>query len=86
MKTLYYFFKAQIYELLTGVFTVISILIVNYLKWSYVFSVLAVLLSTSIIVYLKVRDKSFYFISLKRRKQKDEWFGSGEFDYSREVD
>lgn len=84
IKTPLYFLIAQKYELLAGFSAIISILIINYLEWSYIFSILVVFVSMLIIVGLKVRDKSFYFISLKRRKQKDEWIGSGYLDYKRE--
>jgi len=86
IRTLYYFVLKQKYELLTCIFAIASLIVINCFKLSYIWSIIIVFISTFIIIYLRVRDKSFYFISLRRRKQKDEWIGSGDFNYSRNND
>ena len=86
VKTFYYFVKKQKYELLTCFFAIASLIAINCFKWSYLWSIMIVFISTLTIIYLRIRDKLFYFISLRRRKQKDEWIGSGDFNYTRNED
>lgn len=48
-----------------------------------IFSLLITLISVSLIVYLRLREKDFYFVALTRRQDKDDWIGRGNFEYRR---
>lgn len=85
-----YFLKSYKYDLITAVLALILLLIsdvIPYFKANQsVTSVLRgviILLSAFIVIYLRSRDKDFYFISLTQRKHKDDWMGKGNFEYER---
>lgn len=79
MKEIYYFLSSNKFEIITAVIAVLLIIASK----SIVISILIVFISLLTILFLRTKDKPFFFISLKRRKQKDDWIGSGIFDYNR---
>jgi hypothetical protein len=45
---------------------------------------IAISLATMVVlIYSKTRERDFYFISLKRNKDKEDWIGDGTFQYER---
>lgn len=48
-----------------------------------IFGILIPFILLTIVIYSKIKDKPFYFISLTDRKEKDDWIGRGQFEYSR---
>ncbi|OGC25405.1 hypothetical protein A2291_00680 [candidate division WOR-1 bacterium RIFOXYB2_FULL_42_35] len=87
MKTRLWFFVKKYYkEMLAALFAIVSIIIAYFYKDRPIYlwgSILIVFFSLLIYIYLKRKEKDFYFIELINRKDKDEWIGRGEFDYDR---
>lgn len=50
------------------------------------YSILVVLTFSIINIYLRTRERDFYFIPLRGRKEKDDWAGEGKFDYDKVND
>lgn len=46
-------------------------------------STVIILISLFVILYLRLRGRDFYFIPLDNPKDKDDWIGNGQFEYSR---
>lgn len=83
MKRTYYFFKNYKYDFIPTFFLISSAIVGYYIRSSLFLSIAVIIISLIIIIFLRLRDKSFYFIPLTSRKDKDEWIGKGEFEYSR---
>lgn len=85
MRSSYYQIKKFKFDILSTVLT-LTLAMVAYMFWQ---KQLTVLLATILIVtiflllviYLRVRNKDFYFIPFTRRADKDDWIGSGIFEY-----
>lgn len=85
MRRILYQLKNFKFDILTTFSTTI-LAVIAYMFWQ---KQLTVLLSTIlfvvifliVVIYLQVKDKDFYFISLTRREDKDDWIGSGIFEY-----
>lgn len=82
IKTFYFWFLAQKYEIVTCIFAILSIIIIHVFKWPYIWPIMISFLSAATIIYLHVREKPFHYISLQQRKHKDDWIGDGTFEYS----
>ena len=87
MKSILYAFKHFKFDILTS-FSTIGLVLLAFLLWQnqltlMVTSVLMVTIFLLIIIYLKVKEKDFYFISLTKREDKEDWIGDGKFEYSR---
>jgi len=83
-----YFLREYIYELLTTIFTLISTIFTSLLynnqpKVQFFLALVIIFVSLITIIYLRMKEKDFYFISFKNRKHKDDWIGRGVFEYSR---
>jgi len=48
-----------------------------------ILSLIITILSFSLIVYLRLKEKDFYFTALTKREDKDDWLGRGTFEYRR---
>lgn len=87
MKRICYFFKSYKFDFVTSIFLIASIFGGYYFRQSqqvlFYISISIILISLLIIIYLRVKDRSFYFIPLTNRKDGDEWIGKGVFKYSR---
>lgn len=89
MRTLY-FLKNIKYDVLTTLIALVLLYISsvdpyfsNKKEISNVIQAVIILVSAVVLIYLRVRDKDFYFIPLTSRKDKDDWIGKGAFDYDR---
>lgn len=87
MKRIFYFLKEYKYDFLVALLTV-AIVIVAFIFFEDRFDILLVssaviILFLAVVIYLHSKDKDFYFISLTKRENKDNWIGKGNFDYSR---
>ena len=87
MKSILYSFKHFKFDILTTLST-IGLLYLAFLLWQNQLTLMlaSVLMATIffvIVIYLKVKEKDFYFISLTRREDKEDWIGDGKFEYSR---
>ena len=87
MKRTYYFLKNYKYDFIASFFLIGSIIVGYYFHYNqeipFYVSIGFIIISLVVIIYLRVRDRSFYFIPFTSRKDKDEWIGKGEFEYSR---
>ncbi len=45
-------------------------------------SIFVIFISLLVIIYLRLRDKDFYYLALKSRSEKRDWIGEGNFDFS----
>lgn len=52
-------------------------------KLLLIWSLVVTFLSLGVIIYTRVKEKDFYFISLGNRKHREDWMGIGTFDYVR---
>lgn len=87
MLTISYFLRENKAELITAIFAALGyIASYTYFKdpgLSFFWSMIITLAAIIVIVYSKTRDKDFYFVSLFRRIQKEEWIGEGTFEYDK---
>jgi len=79
MRTVCYFMKSNIYEILASV---VAVVLVIYSKYQAI-SFLIIIIYLIVLIYLKTRENPFYFISFLRRAHKDKWIGRGNFEYNR---
>ncbi len=85
VKSIYYKIKNYQYDLLSVVIAVI----LNVINFQYytdpknrlVISVVIISLSLIAVIYFRVKDKDFYYISFKNRGSKDDWIGDGRFEF-----
>lgn len=80
MKRIFYFGKKYKYDILATIFALILFSIASQ-QASFFGSIIVILFYLIIIIFLRFREKDFYFIPLTQRKDKDGWIGMGEFDY-----
>lgn len=93
-----YFLKSHVSDLITSSIALIGLFLISvlipcvapyfpYIRDSQIISnilqAVIILISAVIVIYLRLREKKFYFISLTRREHKDDWIGKGGFDYER---
>lgn len=72
-------------------FTALSALILYVITYSFTddpkqllyVSIFITLASLVVIVYTRMRERNFYFVSLQHREHRDDWIGVGSFDYDR---
>lgn len=87
MKNLTFFVRNYKYDLLTALFAsilyIISFRFATNQNMVLLLSLLITILSASIIVFVRLRDKDFYDISFTKPEHKNDWIGEGIFDYSR---
>lgn len=86
-KDIYYFVRNYKFDFWTSIFAFISILITfifsSNANLRMIISFIIIVISLIAIIYLRSRDKEFYFIGLKNRKDKDNWIGKGDFQFER---
>lgn len=87
MKSILYTFKHFKFDILTTL-SAIGLALLAFLLWQnqltlMLASVLMATIFLIIIIYLKVKEKNFYFISLTKREDKEDWIGDGKFEYLR---
>jgi len=85
LKRIYFFGKSYVYEIITAVagaaLAIIAVLSSSNLKLGLFLSIGVVFVSTIIIIFLKTREKAFYFLGMHRAKDRDDWIGSGDFEF-----
>jgi hypothetical protein len=87
---IWYWTKNNLKELLGTLLSICSVLASIYFKDLIKEQPVYLLIPLSIpiillvlLVYFKTREKEFYHIELKNRKDKDDWIGEGTFEYDR---
>jgi len=82
-----YFLRKNKLEFFTLVFAVIGYIISYiFLKapgLSFLLSIVVTFLANLVIIYSKIREKDFYFISLQKDSDREDWIGDGLFQYER---
>lgn len=83
----YYLLRNYKFDLLTAVFAVLSYFVsyrfASDQKTILLLTLFITLISVSLIIYLRLREKDFYFVGLAKRQDKDDWIGRGNFEYRR---
>lgn len=82
-----YFLRRHKIELITFITAIVGYLI------SYIFvkrpdltlmiSIIITLAVTIVIIYTKAKDRDFYFFTLQKSKDREDWLGEGVFEYDR---
>ncbi len=87
MKEFGYFFRKFKYDVLSGIVALtLSLVAFQYVddpRIALLLSVIIIFVFTTVIIYLRHRDRDFYFLPLTSRNDKDNWIGSGRFEYVR---
>ncbi len=87
MRRFLFLLRDYKYDLISGIFAAILYFLTFLyssnsrliLAWSLVITVVLFF----VIIFLRTRDKNFYFIALDSKDDKDDWIGRGPFEYSR---
>jgi hypothetical protein len=87
MRRLCFFVKNFKYDFLSVLGAIVAPFITFYFGWDkrteLAVLVISLIFFLYIVIHLRLRDKDFYFISLKHAKDKYDWIGAGTFEYSR---
>lgn len=87
IKTVRYFLRSYKYDFLATFFALFStaaaFIYTKDQKIAFFLSLLVITLSLIVIIYIRLKEKDFFFISLSDRKNKDDWIGNGTFEYKR---
>lgn len=83
MRRIKYFFKNYKYDIIATISAIILVFVSQKFKNYFWISFIIIFIFLLAIIYLRARNKDFYFISLTNRKQKDDWIGRGGFNYDR---
>jgi hypothetical protein len=79
--------RRYIYDILSAVFGLglayVSITFIPDPQKALVYSSIIIFASLTIIIYLRQREKDFYFIPFTKRSNKDNWMGFGNFEYDK---
>lgn len=85
MSKIYFFIRSYKYDVATALFSLLSYFIAfRYApneKIILLLSVVITFVSFLLILFLRLREKDFYFRDLTKREHKDEWIGRGVFEY-----
>ena len=87
MKRLKYFLIEYKYDILGP----IAIIVISYLGYHFrndyknifIGSIIVSFIFLILIIFFRLRGRSFFYIPLTLRKDRDNWFGDGIFEYSR---
>lgn len=81
LKTFRYFLRSYKYDLVTAIFgfllTTVTFIYAKNQNAVFSLSFVIITISLIIIIYIRFREKDFFFVSLLDRKQKDDWIGNG---------
>lgn len=80
---IYYFILNYWKDIIAAISAIISI-IAKFIwpQQNIVISISIIFASLIVIIYLRSKEREFYPISLTNRKDKDDWIGNGNFEYS----
>jgi len=87
MKKPLYFLRNYKFDFLTT----LSAIFLYFIAFKYasdqkkllLFSIAITIILLILIIFLRLKDKDFYFVPLTNRKDKDDWIGSGLFEYTK---
>ena len=48
------------------------------------YSVIVIFVSLLVVIYLRIRDRDFYYLPLSGSRERDDWLGSSKFEYERQ--
>lgn len=82
-----YFIRKNKIDILTALFAVAGYTANYYLvqkaQYSFFLNIAISLAAMMFLIFSRTRERDFYFISLRRSKDKDDWIGEGTFQYER---
>lgn len=82
-----YFLRKNKFEFFTLIFTVaglaVSYFFVDSPNLSFLVGTVAAFIGAVVLIYLKTREKDFFFSSLQDSTHKEDWMGDGTFQYDR---
>lgn len=82
-----YFLRRYKIEFLTLLFAAIGYFIgymfLPYSELVFLFSIIVTFIATAILIYVKSREKDFYFVALHNSNDREDWIGDGGFKYER---
>jgi hypothetical protein len=86
-ESMRYFFRRNYIELLTAFFAVagygVNYYLVQQPERSFFINVTITFIAMLVFIYSKTRERDFYFMTLRRTKDKQDWIGDGTFQYER---
>ncbi len=87
MKRLSFFLRSYKFDLLTAIFAILSYFF-SFKLFSneeavLTSSLIITLISVSLIIYLRLKEKDFFFLDLKRHADRDDWIGRGNFVFNK---
>lgn len=85
-KRIKYFYRRYKKELFSTVVTIILTIIslcISNIKISLFLSLVFIFLGLIVTIYFYLKEKDFFYVSFKRREDKDDWAGEGHFEYFR---
>ncbi len=87
-----YFLKKFKFDFITFISAIIVMWISGFINYfndkpelSNILKGTIILISTFITIFIRLKEKQFYFISFSKRAEKDDWIGKGEFEYDRKY-
>ncbi len=87
MKNAYYFIRTYWSDFIASILAItlawITFSYTKDLRLSFIISTGIILFFLFVIIYLRSKEKDFYFIALQNREDREDWIGDGKFDYSR---
>lgn len=78
MKKLRYFLREYKFDILASLVAVVTAILAPR------FSIIIIFVSLLIVIYLRIRDRDFYYLPLSHRGERDDWLGSSRFEYERQ--
>ena len=78
MKKLYYFLREYKFDILASLVAVVTAILTPR------YSVFVIFASLLAVIYLRIRDRAFYYLPLSQPRERDDWLGSSKFEYERQ--
>jgi len=86
-KSVRYYIRKNRIELLTPLFAIIGYTVSYFFSsnqgLSLFLNIIITFIALSVIIYSKTKEKDFYFVSLQRAIDKEDWIGDGTFEHDR---
>jgi len=84
MKNLNYFFRSYKNEIIAHTVNIIALGLAYFLQSNttiFILSSIIFIISLFTVIYIRTKEKEFYFIPFNKPQNKDNWIGRGQFEY-----
>lgn len=84
MKNLNYFFRSYKDEIIAYTINIVALGLAYFLQSNttiFILSLIVFVLSLFTVIYIRTKDKEFYFIPFNKPRDKNNWIGKGYFEY-----